>query len=135
MNFNKIQKSIQKTIDKESKARLERCIPVAQEIMRMIASDSPPIGDIADKRGEILKDVSDKYDELAAKILTLMLKNNLNYFDKEFIFQLVMQMVEKTKDKVIKSMERSFDRASEKKWGKDMMDLTMEDIHNILLGK
>ena len=133
VNFNKIIKAKEKDIKEEYRERTSRCIPVAQKIIEMIATEKLPMGELADKDGQIKKDVKDKYDDFASKVLVLMLESNIKYSERTFLFQLVFQTYERTKEKVINAIDRSFSRANEEKWGKDEMDITMGDIHGILL--
>jgi hypothetical protein len=137
VDFKKIVKAKTKDIDKEYQERLARCRPVAQKILEMIAAENLPIGDIMERgQGEItiLKDgVAEKYENLAIKILTMMLDENLKYSERNFVFQLVRQPYEQVGEKVIRSVDRSFTRANEAKWGKDELDITMKDVHEVLL--
>jgi hypothetical protein len=132
-DFSKIIKAKERSIDKEYQERLTRCRPVAQKILEMIAAEQLPIGDIMDKGG-LKEDVIGKYEDLAAKVLVLMLESNLRYSERNFLFQLVLQPYEQAKEKILNSVNRSFTTANEQKWGKDELDITMGDIHEILIG-
>ena len=133
VDFNKIIKARERDIKEEYKARTKRCLPVAQKILEMLAAEKLPMGELADKQGEMKEDVKGRYEDFASKILVLMLESGILYSERNFLFQLMMQPFEQTKEKVIRSVERSFERAFTEKW-KDELDITMGDIHEILLG-
>lgn len=132
VDFNKIIKAKDRDIKEEYKERTNRCLPVAQKILEMLAEEKLPMGELADKQGEIKEDVKNRYDDFASKILVLMLESNIKYSERNFLFQLIMQPFEQSKEKVIRSVERSFERAFTEKW-KDELDITMGDIHEILI--
>lgn len=130
-DFRKIVKAKERDIDREYQDRLTRCRPMAQKILEMVGAEQLPVGDIMEK-GAVKPEIAEKYEDLAAKILVLMLESQLKYSERNFLFQLVLQAIEQTRDKVINSVDRSFERANEKKWGKDELDITMGDIHQVL---
>jgi hypothetical protein len=131
-NFNKIVKEKERDIDREHKERLSRCIPIAQKILEMIAEEKLPMGDLADKQGKIKDDVKNRYDDFTGKVLVYMLQSGLKYSEKKFVFQLLLQQIEQTQEKVLRAIGLSFERAFEEKW-KDELDITLGDIHEILL--
>jgi len=133
INYNKILKEKEKDINKENNERLERCVPLAQKIIEMIAEAKLPIGTLADKDGKMKEEVNKKYSEFSAEVLALMLQSNLKFSERNFVWQLVLQPIDQAKEKVINSLNRSFERANEEKWGKDEMDITMGDIHDVLI--
>jgi hypothetical protein len=132
-NFNKIIKAKEKDINKENQERLDRCSPIAQQILEMMAVEKLPIGEINDKQGRIKDDVKTRYMDFASKILVLMLKSEIKYSERTFLFNLIQQILEQSREMVINSVERSFSRVNEEKWGKDEMDINMKDIHDILI--
>lgn len=133
VDFNKIIKAKEKDIAEEYKERTARCAPVAQKILEMMAEEKLPIGELADKKGQMKEEVKSKYEDFAAKVLVLMLESKIKYSERNFVFQLMMQPFEQVKEKIINSIDRSFSRANEEKWGKDEMDISMADIHDILI--
>jgi hypothetical protein len=131
-DFKKIMKGKERAIDKEYQDRLVRCIPVAEKIIKMIAEEKLPIGELADKEGKIKEYVKERYENFAVKVLTLMLESDIRYSERTFLFQLVLQAFDKSREMVIMSIDRSFERAFEAKW-KDELDITMRDIHEVLI--
>jgi len=132
-DLKKILKAKQLDFEKEYNARLERCRPIAQKIIEIIAESNLPTGDLFDKKQQMKEDESKAYEETTLKILRLVLDSGVLYADRNFIFQLIFQPVEQIKLKVLQSIDRSFERADENKWGKDTLDITMDDIHQELL--
>lgn len=117
---------IDKDIKDEAKKRLERCIPIAKEMILLIS-----ISDVV--LGEADAVVNAKvYDDIAEKMLKKMLNANIPYSDRQFIFQLAMQAIEMTQEKVIKSIERSYEIARDKMWGKSYFDVNLKDIDDQL---
>lgn len=105
--------------------RLDRCLPVAQEILSILAASQP-------KMGEYEESWDACYNDIAEKVLKLMLEKDIHFSDKEFVFQLLMQPFEATRDFVIKALAISMDKAFEKKFGKDYSDVTFSDMDTIL---
>lgn len=132
-DLKKILKAKEKNFDKENQERISRCLPVAQKIVEMVAEEKLPMGILTDKKGLLKEDVANKYDDFAIKILVLMLESDIKYSERNFLFQLIYQLFEQTKEKVINSIDRSFSRANQEKWGKDELDIGMKDIHEILI--
>jgi len=132
VDFKKIMKGQERSMEDEYKDRLKRCRPIAQKIIEMMAEEKLPMGDIGSKDGSLKKEVEEKYYDFSAKVLTLMLDSGVKYSERSFLFQLVLQTYEQTREKVIKAVDMSFERAFTKKW-KDELDITMGDIHEVLL--
>ena len=109
------------------KERMERCVPVAQEVLKLIAGKeaSAPLGDIVDEDRKW-------YSEIGLEVIQLFLDRKVHFTDRTFIFQLAMQAIEQTRDAVTNSVELSFDKAMKKMWTKDMDEVTMNDIDAVL---
>jgi hypothetical protein len=133
INFNKVIKAKQRDINDEFRERLASCVPVANKIFEMMVEEKLPIGEINDKHGKMKSDIIDSYDNFAAKVLTFMLSSGVKYSDRKFIFQLMKQPFELAEERILRAIGISKDKADEKKWGKDELDITMGDIHSVLL--
>lgn len=121
-NFNKVKKGKTKDLNVD---REKRCIPLAKKIISIVAESKYSLGKLSDKD---LKE----YDEIALAVISEMLSDDILYSEKEFVFQLVLQAIENTKEVVLRNMNRSFDIALNKRIGKDFKDLKISDIDNIL---
>jgi len=130
--FNQIAGKEEERVKKAGRERLAKIIPIAKEVLNIIGTADVELGELIDKKGKLTEDTETKYKVVAEKILVLFLKENIEWADRAFIFQLVMQAFEQSKDAVVNSMELSYDRARTKVWGKDFLDLNMEDINKVL---
>lgn len=113
--------------DIENTQRLERCIPVAKQVLEILFKH---LGD------DIIGDnavVDKSMTPIAEEVLALFLEKDIHWTDKNFIFQLAMQPFDHLATVVTNSAELSFDKAASKKWGKDIIDLKFSDIHTALL--
>lgn len=120
-----IQRKIEKQQRDLTKKRNKELIPVAKELIKLVAETSLPLGDIQE---------SDhlQYKYFAKEILAVLLRNNVRYTDRHFIFQLILQPFDVLKGLVIKSLEESFSLAVDKKFGKDIENFRLEDLDRIL---
>lgn len=133
VNYNEFTKKQLKDVDKEFKKRLERCVPVAKEILKMVVEADLPMGEFSDKKGVMNDDIRNTYESFSAKVLAHMLQSNICYMDKNFIFQLILQPFDQTKEIVLNAVSKSFERTEEILFGKDLLDVNFDDIHKILL--
>lgn len=107
-------------------ARLARCIPVAKKILALIDSH---LGDI--KLGEEA-DVRESMAPIAQEILALFLAENIRWADKDFILALTLQPSVTVNEIVTTSLGISWDKAISKKFGKDSLDLTFQEVDDCL---
>ena len=126
--FDKVQKKMEQESDRLYKKQLLRCIPFAHKLLKVILEADLDMGDEKDMDGK-------KYQEVALTIIKDMMESEIPYVDREFVFQLCLQPVSKVKDLVVNSLSKSYEMAQDKKWGKDMLDLTLRDIHEVLTQK
>ena len=127
MMNGKIDKKLAKEADKYNKERLEECIPVAHEIIKIIADSGLSIGDTHARDNA-------QYEVVSKQILKLMLEKNLRYTDKDFIFQLILQPFDQVRQIVTKSLLKSLELAEEKAFGKNFLDLRLSDLNDVMLG-
>lgn len=124
--FNKMKEKDDKEKSKEAKERIAACAPLALEILKKIGNADLKVGAAEEVKGD------DAYDNLAYEIIALMLKEDVKLWDKEIIFQLVYQAIEITKDRVLNSLELSYEKARDIAFGKDFLELKMSDVDKIL---
>ena len=126
--LDKVQKNLEKEQEKEYKKQLERCIPFAKLVLKTVLEADLDMGDN--------KDLDEKkYQDTGLKVIAALMESNVAFTDRQFIFQLALQPISKIQELVVESLTKSFNIASEKKWGKDMMDITINDINNVLKQK
>lgn len=110
--------------------RLARCVPVAQEILKLIGDATPYMGEIA---SVIERD--NHFLELGKEVLEIMLAHDIKYSERQFVFQLVLQPIESIKTIANASVETNFEAAMTKLFGKDIMEVSMSDLNNLLKAK
>ena len=109
-----------------TKQRDEKCIPIAKEIIKLICENNGSIGDVKQKKA--IKE----YEDLEVKILNLYLENDLTSLEIDYIQQLALQAIDMPMNLVKASVISSYDRATEKVWGKAFEDVTFKDLDKIL---
>lgn len=125
MNQAKIEKKLTDDRKKEVKARIDKCIPIVNRIMEMMTEKQLPMGE------DFNADLKE-YKEISLEIITLMVDENMSFWDKELIFQLLQQRIDGVKSNVVNSIAKSFEIASAKLWGIDPMYLTLQDIDKVM---
>lgn len=124
---NKIEKRLDKELKNAHKIREEEVVPAALEILKFIAGKDLPTGEVH------VRD-NDKFQVIAKEVLGIMLKHNLKYVDKEFLFQLIKQPVDQIAEIVIRSLGRSFDTAIDKALKKEFREVRLEDLDKLIKG-
>lgn len=128
MNLGKIMKGQQKAVDRENKESLKKLIPIAKYVLGLLTEYNPPMGDITGTHPE-------EYTAMALKIQQKFLDENVKWIDRHFIFQLVQQAVDFTKETTLNHLDKSMNFAYQKLWGgKDLVDITMKDVDEVLKG-
>jgi hypothetical protein len=108
-----------------TKERNDKCIPVVWEIMKIISENKGKIG-------EVTKEDYDSYNDLQVKVLTLFKEKDLTQNDITYIKALLLQAVELPYNLCSDSILRSYDKAVEKIWGKEEIDISVSDIDKVL---
>ena len=126
MNAGQLMKGQIKRDDKEHKKSLEKLIPIAEYVLKLMTEYKCPMGDITGTQPE-------EYKVIALKIQQKFLDENVKWVDRQFVFQLAQQTFDFVRDTTLNHLDKSFNFASNKLWGgKDMLDLTMKDIDDVL---
>lgn len=118
MEFN------QEKADAMYQERLARCTPIAKKVLEIVVSH---LGEVT--LGEN-KDVSASMMPVAKEVLGFFLQEKVHWTDKEFIIQLVLQPLAQLGAILETSNSISWDKYVGKKIGKDVLDLTFEDVDN-----
>jgi hypothetical protein len=126
MSFSKIRKSDEKKMEKQHKERLNRCIPVARKLLKIIGEHAPvvPLGDV--------EQTDEGYALISKDFLSVLLKEDIHWSDREFIFQLMMQAVSFPKEIASQSMERSWQVAIAGLVGKPAFELKASEVDALL---
>lgn len=133
MNVNKILKKQEEERKNATKERDLRCVPVVKSILKLIAEADLPLGnDVSDGKGGYSKETTDKYDVVNKKVLEIMLEADINFTDKNYIFQLLAQPIAIIREDTEKALGLSFDLALKQAFEKDFIDVKMSDIDKML---
>lgn len=128
-NFNAMAKAKEKELEKLYLEREEKNVPVAYKLFEMFSKSGLKIGKLEEKDIKC-------YNEFAIDVIDLFIKEDIDYGDREFVFQLMLQMFENTKDIVLTSLNKSLDKAMdvilEEKVGKPYLSLKLKDVDNII---
>lgn len=118
------QRSAEIDGDALNKAMLERCIPVAKKILKIIVERDLAIGETnvpRDEQGNMRRmaeaDRPEAYKEAAKEIMQTMLDSNLLKMEWNFVFQLVRQPAEMLFNIVMTDMDASYNRGICKMFG------------------
>lgn len=106
--------------------RIEKCGPVAKNIIKLIAER---IDDI--KLGK-MEDVSSTTPDAANAILQLCMDADLRWWDIDFALKLALQPFAHIGEKVAVSQSVNWDKFIEKKLGKSTLDVTAQEVDAIL---
>ena len=130
MKFD-ITKKQEKENRKLAEERDEETIPVAKEVIRIIAEANLAMSGI----NPVQSKDNESYRATAEKVLELMLEKNLKVSDSNFIFQLVLQPFDQIKEIVLMSLKRSFEKAEAKLFGNQYEDIRLKHIDEVIRGK
>ena len=126
--FTKTQKNVKKVEDKEHEEVLARCIPVAQEILKVIVDKNLGMGDITGTRPP-------EYLEAALAVQRILLEHDVRWGEKEFVFMLARQPLEMLSKIVMDDFQKTFEAGTCKLYGVESFnDLTMGVIDGKLKG-
>lgn len=109
-----------------SAARNERVLPLVQKIYELLGTKKLQLGEIPTESDK------NEYFQISQEVVDLMLEAKLTYYDRIFLFQILLQPIEQLKDIVLNAIETSFAKANEKMWKKDVLELSLEDIDAVL---
>jgi len=126
--YDKINKKQQQKQEKERdrlhEETLARCIPIAKAINKIIVDRGLGMGDISNTRPA-------EYLEAAKEIQELLLKENIYWGEKEFIFQLARQPLDMLNNFVVTDLQKTFESKVSEFFGVDTYsEMKMQDIDN-----
>jgi hypothetical protein len=123
-----------------NKAMMDRCIPVAKEILKIIVDASLTIGDTViprNEQGQALPLEADnrpqEYKDAALKIQQLMLDHDLLWMERHMVFMLVKQPVEMLQNIVLTDLETSYQHGICRMFGIEVFgELSFKQIDKFL---
>lgn len=112
-----------------TKERDKKCIPIAQKVIELISKHDVMIGNVEKEK------TIEHYKELEEKIIKFYLLKELTSGEVIYIQQLVLQAVDIPLNFVKASIIDSYERATEKMFGKPERDINLSDIDKVLTSK
>lgn len=112
-----------------TKERRERCEPLAASALRLIVEGRPLVGDQPDA------DFRKSYEPIVKSILELYLKAKLPIGDVDHVKALALQAFDWTFNLVTESLNESLRKSQIVKFGKEVKDVTVDDLHKLLGGE
>lgn len=122
--MSKMLKDIVKEHERDlTKERDERCVPVAKEVLNMIAAVDGLAGNV---KPELLEKC---YDQVAKDILQLYLDKNILVSEANFVQQLVLQIINESLGIVSISINNNLKNIEKMMFGgKDVRDVGMQEL-------
>jgi len=113
--------------EKLSKEREGRCIPVARKIMEIMAEKDMKIGmNVTDtERREC-------YGSICKEVLAYMQGRDIRFQETAYCIKLVHEAVQHISDMLQNSLQMSMDACDTKLWGKEVADVTIQDMVDIV---
>lgn len=126
MSYNKIKKNEEKIERDLTKERNERCVPIAQEVLKrlgkFVENNSSPV--LPDDRASFVK----AYDPLIIEILGVLQETKLPLSEWGYVMQLALVPAEHVKNYVAETINKNISEVLDDMWGKSESDVTLEDI-------
>lgn len=126
--MSKIEKNIKKQQDVLNKERDERCLPVAEEIIKRFGTHKHLFNSPSDTA------LFDNYNVLAREILSLAVEHNLKPIDVTYVQQLVSTALANTFDIALQSINKHLLSAQDKAFGCRLDEIPMKQLHELLGG-
>ena len=121
--FNK-EKKMAKKAEKIKKdltdQRNDRCLPAARKVMQIIAK-----GRIEDKEpSEMFED----YSSLVRDVMDILMEHDVRLGDMEYVFRLALMPHEILKAATHQTIDKHLETVEKKLWGKQVVDVTINDL-------
>lgn len=127
MSYAKIEKNMEKKAKDLTQERNDRCVPLAHEILRLIAETDGPLGDAT------ASEFKEAYKPLVLKIMETYLAKDTIIHETDYVKRLMMQKVETISEMVAASINEGVERLLEQKlWKKPEKEITFGDVDKLL---
>ena len=124
--YNKIQKQIDRETDRLTKERDARCVPLAHELLRAMASAQLPVEDLTHEKK------MEHYAPVVKALIDMYLEHDILIADASYINKIVLQIVEETNNLLATSLAKSVERAEMHLWGDRLTDVSMGRLDTII---
>lgn len=112
-----------------TKERDKKCIPIAKKVIELISKHDVMIGNVEKEK------TIEYYKGLEEKIIKFYLLKELTSGEVSYVQQLVLQAVDIPLNFVKASIIDSYEKATEKVFGKPEREINLSDINKILTNK
>ena len=135
--FNEVQKGLEKNNDNLHQEMMDRCIPVAKAILKIIVDTDLAIGEkLIPRDGEgnavplSRENRPEEYQAAARKVQELMLEKNLKWMERNMVFMLVKQPMDMLQNIVLTDLETTYQAALCNMFGVEILsDLDFQKIN------
>lgn len=127
--FSDVKKAMEKDNSKLTKERDEACTPIARHILKMMTEQDLVVAT------SDFKTIDECYRPLTEKILAYLLEQDVKIDNLNYVFRLLGEMWDQTKNYTLESINKSLSIASGIHWGKDPAAVTMSDLDKVLKSK
>lgn len=125
----KVMKKEQDENERLHQEMLDKCIPIAQEVFKIAFESGAKMGDM-----DFVKSRPPEYTEASLKIMDMMVKNDIRWIDRSFIFMLANQPIKHMETIVMQDLQRTFEHQISRLFGVSTFDeLTMQQIQEGLV--
>lgn len=129
-NLNNMMKKQQEKADKAEKesnnVMLEKLMPIAKEVLKLVYEADLPLGRIEDMQTE---EAIAKFEEVERKVQQMFVEHNIRWVDKDMVFQLAAMPLDKLKSNTINTLYRSYEAIQCRQFGVSAFDdLRFQDL-------
>lgn len=136
--FNQVNKGLNKQAERMHDEMMERCVPVAKKILKIIVDLDLSVGDKMiqrDQNGNVIpmKEGArpEGYVEAAKQIQELFLETNLKWMERHMIFMLVKQPMDMLQNIVLQDLETTYQESLCRMFGIRLLsDLDFKKIND-----
>lgn len=120
-----------KSIAKDAtKARDQKCEPVAQEIIQIIARANPSVKDMSKEWDKVIKE----YGPIQVQVNRMMKEKGLTISEVNYTWSIVQQVIDAVKRLSNESIQRAYELAEAKLFKvENLSDVSLQDVDNILI--
>ena len=122
--FSKLRKHAEKMGEEEHDRRVKRAVEVARKLLAVLATEfaTLPLGDIEQDNAD--------HQEMAKKLLTVFLEEDIPYSDSDLTCQIALQAASFPLNIAQNSMKESFQRCLTGLFGKPARDVSTKEIED-----
>ena len=126
-NLKSLVKEAKKKEENLSKLRNERCVPMAVELMKAMAShDGHKLGDVTHE------ELMSAYEPVVIKLFEKYMEANITVGDAQVINAFAMQAFESVNTMMVETLNSHLRNVQKKKFGSQLNELTFKQLDELL---